>query len=106
MQQAVRDALIAFMAVSAQAQAEATESAQRAGIDRSRMVKPSADLERTPSYVRAHQACYASPPSLTRANIDKPPNPMIVLQRAELMAVCWAGASWDMYRDYMRGKDK
>ncbi len=33
MQQAVRDALIAFMAATAQAQAEATKAAQRAGID-------------------------------------------------------------------------
>ncbi len=33
MQQAVRDALIAFMAATAQAQAEATKEAQRAGID-------------------------------------------------------------------------
>ena len=42
MQQAVRDALIAFMAARAQAQAEATKSAQRAGIDHSRMVKRNA----------------------------------------------------------------
>jgi len=33
MQQAVRDALIAFMAATAQAQAEATKEAQRAGIE-------------------------------------------------------------------------
>src|SRR3954469_1117115 len=33
MQQAVRDALIAFMAATAQAQAEATKEAQRAGIN-------------------------------------------------------------------------
>lgn len=33
MQKAVRDALIAFMAATAQAQAEATKAAQRAGID-------------------------------------------------------------------------
>jgi DNA invertase Pin-like site-specific DNA recombinase len=33
MQQAVRDALTAFMAATAQAQAEATKEAQRAGID-------------------------------------------------------------------------
>lgn len=33
MQQAVRDALIAFMAATAQAQAEATKEAQRSGID-------------------------------------------------------------------------
>src|SRR5215467_385904 len=53
MQQAVRDALIAFMAASAQAQAEATKSAQRAGIDHSRTVKASAYLGRKPSYDRA-----------------------------------------------------
>lgn len=33
MQEAVRDALIAFMAATAQAQAEATKEAQRAGIE-------------------------------------------------------------------------
>ncbi|RWQ24208.1 recombinase family protein [Mesorhizobium sp.] len=50
MQQAVRDALIAFMAATAQAQAEATKEAQRAGIeaaraqeDRYRGRKPSYD---------------------------------------------------------------
>ncbi len=53
MQQAVRDALIAFMAATAQAQAEATKSAQRAGIDHSRMVKPNAYLGRKPSYDQA-----------------------------------------------------
>jgi len=36
MQQAVRDALIGFMAATAQAQAEATKEAQRAGIDYAR----------------------------------------------------------------------
>jgi DNA invertase Pin-like site-specific DNA recombinase len=53
MQCAVRDALIAFMAATAQAQAEATKSAQRAGIDHSRMVKPNSYLGRKPSYDRA-----------------------------------------------------
>ncbi|MCO8145343.1 recombinase family protein [Rhodovulum tesquicola] len=50
MQEAVRDALIAFMAAMAQAQAEATKAAQRAGIeaakgdgDRYRGKKPSYD---------------------------------------------------------------
>jgi DNA invertase Pin-like site-specific DNA recombinase len=71
MQQAVRDALIAFMAAMAQAQAEATKSAQRAGIDHSRMVKPSAYLGRKPSYDRAAfdriklALDSASPPSLS-----------------------------------------
>jgi putative DNA-invertase from lambdoid prophage Rac len=50
MQQAVRDALIAFMAATAQAQAEATKSAQRAGIDHSRLMKPNAYLGLKPSY--------------------------------------------------------
>jgi DNA invertase Pin-like site-specific DNA recombinase len=46
MQQAVRDALIAFMAATAQAQAEATKCAQRAGIDHKRRAQPSAYLGR------------------------------------------------------------
>ena len=71
MQQAVRDALIAFMAATAQAQAEATKSAQRAGIDHSRKVKRNAYLGRKPSYDRATfdrirlALDSASPPSLS-----------------------------------------
>ena len=71
MQCAVRDALIAFMAATAQAQAEATKSAQRAGIDHSRTMKPSAYLGRKPSYDRATfdrirlALDSASPPSLS-----------------------------------------
>jgi hypothetical protein len=53
MRQAVRDALIAFMAATGQAQAEATKSAQRAGIDHRRGAQPSAYLGRKPSYDRA-----------------------------------------------------
>ena len=60
MQCAVRDALIAFMAATAQAQAEATKSAQRAGIDHARRAKlepasgrPAGYLGRKPSYDRA-----------------------------------------------------
>jgi putative DNA-invertase from lambdoid prophage Rac len=53
MQQAVRDALIAFMAATAQAQAEATKSAQRAGIDHKRRAQPNVYLGRKPSYDRA-----------------------------------------------------
>jgi putative DNA-invertase from lambdoid prophage Rac len=52
MQQAVRDALIAFMAATAEAQAEATKSAQRAGIDHKRRIEPKAYLGRKPSYTR------------------------------------------------------
>jgi putative DNA-invertase from lambdoid prophage Rac len=71
MQQAVRDALIAFMAATAQAQVEATKSAQRAGIDHKRRAQPNAYLGRKPSYDRATfdrirlALDGASPPSLS-----------------------------------------
>jgi putative DNA-invertase from lambdoid prophage Rac len=52
MQCAVRDVLIAFLAATAQAQAEATKSAQRAGIAHKRSTAPSAYLGRKPSYTR------------------------------------------------------
>jgi putative DNA-invertase from lambdoid prophage Rac len=71
MQQAVRDALIAFMAATARAQAEATKSAQRAGIDHKRRAQPTAYLGRKPSYDRATfdrvrlALESASPPSLS-----------------------------------------
>ncbi len=52
MQQAVRDALIAFMAATAQAQAEATKEAQRAGIDHARANEASKYRGRKPSYSR------------------------------------------------------
>jgi len=51
MQQAVRDALIAFMAATAQAQAEATKEAQRAGIEHAK--GKGAYLGRKPSYSRS-----------------------------------------------------
>lgn len=52
MKQAVRDALIAFMAASAQSQAEATKEAQRAGIDHAKAQEPTKFLGRKPSYDR------------------------------------------------------
>lgn len=51
MQQAVRDALIAFMAATAQAQAEALKEAQRAGIEHAK-AEGSAYRGRKPSYSR------------------------------------------------------
>ncbi|HEY8609401.1 MAG TPA: recombinase family protein [Noviherbaspirillum sp.] len=48
-QQAVRDALIAFMAATAQAQAEATKEAQKAGIAHAKL-KDDKYLGRKPSY--------------------------------------------------------
>ena len=52
MQQAVRDALIGLMAATAQAQAEATKAAQRAGIEHAKHSGERAYLGRKPSYTR------------------------------------------------------
>ncbi len=52
MQEAVRDALIAFMAATAQAQAEATKEAQKAGIANAQE-RGDKYLGRKPSYTRA-----------------------------------------------------
>jgi putative DNA-invertase from lambdoid prophage Rac len=52
-QKAVRDALIAFMAATAQAQAEATKAAQRAGIEHAKQTDERAYLGRKPSFTRA-----------------------------------------------------
>jgi putative DNA-invertase from lambdoid prophage Rac len=52
MQMAVRDALIAFMAATAQAQAEATKEAQRNGIAATREAKPEKYRGRKPSFTR------------------------------------------------------
>jgi putative DNA-invertase from lambdoid prophage Rac len=56
MQQAVRDALIGFMAATAQAQAEATKAAQRAGIEHAKGREQGAYLGRKPSFTRAQVA--------------------------------------------------
>jgi putative DNA-invertase from lambdoid prophage Rac len=53
MQQAVRDALIAFMAATAQAQADATKAAQRAGIEHAKSHGDRVYLGRKPSFTRA-----------------------------------------------------
>ena len=52
MQQAVRDAMIAFMAATAQAQAEATKEAQKAGISAARAREPFKYRGRKPSFDR------------------------------------------------------
>ena len=53
-QMAVRDALIAFMAATAQAQAEATKAAQRAGIEHAKTTEGAKAYKgRKPSYTRA-----------------------------------------------------
>ena len=52
MQKAVRDALIGFMAAMAQAQAEGTKDAQRAGIAHAKANDPTAYRGRKPSFSR------------------------------------------------------
>ncbi len=51
-QKAVRDALIAFMAATAHAQAEATKAAQRAGIEHAQQSGDRVYLGRKPSFTR------------------------------------------------------
>jgi putative DNA-invertase from lambdoid prophage Rac len=58
-QQAVRDALIAFMAATAQAQAEATKEAQKMGIAAAKE-RPAKYLGRKPSYSREAYAVVAN----------------------------------------------
>src|SRR5271165_3304311 len=53
MQKAVRDALVAFMAATAEAQAEATREAQRAGIAHARANEPLSYRGRKPTFDRA-----------------------------------------------------
>jgi putative DNA-invertase from lambdoid prophage Rac len=55
-QKAVRDALIAFMAATAQAQAEATKAAQRAGIEHAKAKGGEGYRGRKPSYTREQMA--------------------------------------------------
>jgi DNA invertase Pin-like site-specific DNA recombinase len=50
MQKAVRDALIGFMAAMAEASAEATKAAQRAGIEHAKVSEAAAYLGRAPSF--------------------------------------------------------
>jgi DNA invertase Pin-like site-specific DNA recombinase len=52
MQMAVRDALIGFMAASAQAQAEATKEAQAAGIEHAKAERPNDYRGRKPEFTR------------------------------------------------------
>ncbi len=52
MQKAVRDALIAFMAATAEAQAEATKEAQKAGIAYAKAIEPRSYRGRKPSFDR------------------------------------------------------
>jgi putative DNA-invertase from lambdoid prophage Rac len=74
MQRAVRDALIAFMAATAEAQAEATREAQRAGIAHARATEPQSYRGRKPSFdreqltvIREMLAEDASPSAVSKA---------------------------------------
>jgi len=71
MEKAVRDALIAFMAATAEAQAEATKQAQRAGIEHAR-ANGDGYRGRKPSYIGANEdrsrgICAVGPKIRTRS---------------------------------------
>jgi DNA invertase Pin-like site-specific DNA recombinase len=74
MQKAVKDALIAFMAATAEAQAEATREAQRAGIAHAKANEPRSYRGRKPSFdaaqldvIRSMLAQDASPTVIAEA---------------------------------------
>ena len=67
MQKAVRDALIAFMAATAEAQAEATKEAQRAGIEHAR-ANGDGYRGRKPSYTREQLRAVQETPEGTGAS--------------------------------------
>lgn len=103
-QKAVRDSLIAFMAATAQAQAEATKAAQRAGIDHA---KASADADtkyrgKKPSYSRAtfhavRDALSAPAPSVSAIARDTGLTRQTVLRiRDDLAGAEAALARWGM----------
>jgi DNA invertase Pin-like site-specific DNA recombinase len=77
MQCAVRDALIAFMAANAQAQVEATKSAQRAGIDHARRVKPESASGRPAGYLGRKPSYDRAAFTRIRALLDSPQPPSL-----------------------------
>lgn len=103
MQQAVRDALIGFMAATAQAQAEATKEAQKAGIAHHKATDPSKYRGRKPSYSReqldmmqdmlaqgAGASAIAKATGLTRPTVQRLRDD---LPGAEAVLVKWAESS-------------
>lgn len=73
MQEAVRDALIGFMAATAQAQAEATKEAQKAGIEAARGAitayrgrKPSYDRDTMDRVLELHRSGNTGTPSIAK----------------------------------------
>lgn len=103
MQMAVRDALIGFMAATAQAQAEATKEAQKAGIAHHKATDPSKYRGRKPSYSReqldmlrdmlsqgAGASAIAKATGLTRPTVQRLRDD---LPGAEAVLVRWAESS-------------
>lgn len=102
MQEAIRDALIGFMAATAQAQAEATKEAQRAGIASTREKEPEKYRGRKPSFTRdqldmlrdmlaagAGASAIAKATGLTRPTVQRLRDDMV---GAEAVLAKWDGA--------------
>jgi putative DNA-invertase from lambdoid prophage Rac len=103
MQCAVRDALIAFLAATAQAQAEATKAAQRAGIDHKRSAAPQAYLGRKPSYTRRQLdrvlsalSSAGAPSLLTIARVEGLTKQTVYRIKADPMAAEAALVAWGL----------
>lgn len=102
-QQAVRDALVAFMAATAQAQAEANKEAQRAGIAAARGKEPEKYRGRKPSFNReqleimrdmlgqgAGASAIAKATGLTRPTVQRLRDDLV---GAEAVLTRWVGAT-------------
>lgn len=103
MQEAVRDALVAFMAATAQAQAEANKEAQRAGIAAARGKEPEKYRGRKPSFNReqlqimrdmlgqgAGASAIAKATGLTRPTVQRLRDDLV---GAEAVLTRWVGAT-------------
>ena len=99
MQKAVRNALIAFMAAMAEAQAEATREAQRAGIAHAMATEPRSYRGRKPSFDRAQLDIIRN---ISVRMTARPPSPRLQMCRGRsctgsrmiprrLRLFCWSG---------------
>jgi hypothetical protein len=78
-----RDALIAFMAATAQAQAEATKAAQRAGIEHAKQSGDRAYLARKPSFTREQFVKVRAMLLLTVRRVERPKPARTVAQQGQ-----------------------
>ena len=88
-QKAVRDAMIAFMAATAQAQAEATKAAQRAGIAHAKQQPETKYRGRKPSYTREQF-------DIVRTMLDQHQGVSAIARATDLSRCCSGGRTGDV----------